>query len=423
MEIVSLDPHQFTSEEMQLLSSIGNQIGIAIHNSQLWYKMNRRLQESNILLETSQALARVLQLDDLLQLIIDSALETIESAQSGVIHLLDDATGRLYPKAMVGGFSHVTSEQTMSIGKGIAGLALEQGKVINVPDVDADPRFIELRGTHEFKSLLATPLVADGKSIGTISICSSQIGAFTHEDERLMMTLAAHAAIAVKNAQLFARSEQLAMLKERNRIASEIHDGLAQNLASLLMKIDFCLGLIDSDPQATKAMLAQLKAFVRENIAEIRYSILALRHPDLEELGFLPALRKYAQAFGEQTGIPVHLSIVGEEVESQLLPMHEYTLFRIVQEALNNVRRHARAKNVWIVVDLAAPDVVSLTVTDDGLGFDRAVQEMASPVLVGGFGLASMKERAEALGGKLVVETGSGLGTKITAALPVGKGG
>jgi two-component system sensor histidine kinase DegS len=238
-----------------------------------------------------------------------------------------------------------------------------------------------------------------------------------------MMTLAANAAIAVKNAQLFARSEQLAMLKERNRIASEIHDSLAQNLASLLMKIDFCLGLIDSDLPATKAMLAELKAFVRENIAEIRYSILALRHPALEELGFLPALRKYAQAFGEQTGIPAHLSIVGEEVKSQLLPTHEYTLFRIVQEALNNVRRHARAKNVWIVVDLSAPDVVSLTVTDDGLGFDQAVQKMTTLAWVDGFGLTSMKERAEALGGRLVVETEPGSGTKITVALPVGKRG
>ena len=423
MEVVSLASRQFTSEEIRLLNSIGNQIGVAIHNAQLWHETDRRLQESTILLKTSRALARVLELGDLLQLIIDSALHTIGIADSGVIHLLDDDNGRLYSKAVAGRFSRAISKQAMCIGEGIAGLALEQGEVINVSDVDADPRFINLGGTHEFKSLLATPLVADGKNIGTISVCSSQIRAFTREDERLVMTLAAHAAIAVKNAQLFARSEQLAILKERNRIASEIHDSLAQNLASLLMKIDFCLGLIDSDPQAAKAVLGKAKGFVRENIGEIRHSIFALRHPDLEELGFLSSLRKYVQGFEEQNAPQVHLSIVGEEVESHLPATHEYALFRIVQEALNNVRRHSRAKNVWIVLDLSAPDVISLSVKDDGLGFDRTVEDMASPTWVGGFGLTGMKERAEALGGKLIVESDPGSGTRVTVVVPLGKGG
>ena len=213
------------------------------------------------------------------------------------------------------------------------------------------------------------------------------------------------------------------MLKERNRIASEIHDGLAQNLASLSMKIDFCLGLIDSDLQATKAVLSEAKAFVQENIREIRRSIFALHPPDLKELGFLAALHKYAQEFQDQNALPVHFSIVGEEVQSQLPLRYEYELFRIVQESLNNVRKHARAKNVWISIDLSALDVVSLTVMDDGLGFDGEEQEMAGPALVGGFGLASMKERAKALGGKLLVETEPGSGTKITAILPLGRGG
>jgi len=420
MHVASHKYHPFSPEEVRLYTAIANQIGVAIQNARLWYETKRRLRESTVLLEVSQALTSVLALDELLQMIVDSAVETIEPAESGVIHLLDDAIGELYPKALAGKPPGVIGEERMPIGKGIAGYALEQGKVINVPEVDADPRFITLEGTHEFKSLLVAPLVADAKRIGTISISSRQTGAFTPDDERLMMTLASHAAAAVKNAQLFARSEELAVTKERNRIAGEIHDGLAQNLASLLMKVDFGLGLIDSDPQETKAILATVKAVLQENIQGIRRSIFALRPLDLGEVGLLPALRKYAQQFEGQNELPVHLSVAGEEVQSQVPPNHEYALFGIIQEALNNVRKHAMANNVWILLDLSAPDVVSLTVRDDGVGFDRkAVERMASLTCHDGYGLTSMKERAKRLGGKLTVEAKPGLGTKITAILPL----
>ncbi len=424
MHVASHKYHPFSPEEVRLYTAIANQIGVAIQNARLWRETKRRLRESTVLLEIGRALAGVLALEELLQMIVDSAVETIEPAESGVIHLLDDATGELHPRALAGKAPGVIGEERMRIGKGIAGLALEQGKVINVPEVDADPHFITLEGTHEFKSLLVARLLAEGKRIGTISINSRQIGAFTREDERLLMTLASQAAIAVKNAQLFARSEELAMARERGRIAREIHDSLAQNLASLLMQIDFCLGLIDSDPQATKAILAKAKAFVRENIREIRRSIFALRPLDVEKLGFLPALHKYAQGFEEQNELPVHLSIAGEEVQSQVRPNHEYALFGIIQEALNNVRKHAMANNVWILLDLSAPDVVSLTVRDDGVGFDRkAVEWMASLTCHDSYGLTSMKERAKRLGGKLTVEASPGLGTKITAILPLGNRG
>ena len=424
MHIASHKYHPFSPAELQLYTAIANQIGVAIENARLWYETKRRLRESAIVLEVSQALASILELEELLQLIVDSAVKTIGAADGGMIYLLDDATGELLPRASSGKAAGVIGKARMQIGKGIAGLALEQGKVINVPEVDADPRFIAWEDTHGFKSLLVAPLLADGRRIGTISIQSRQAGAFSAADENLIMALGTHAAIAVKNAQLFARSEQLAITRERHRIASEIHDGLAQNLASLLMKVDFCLGLFDSDPQETKAILAKVKALLQEIIRGIRLSIFALRPLDLEKLGLLPALRKYAREFEEQNELPVHLSIAGEEAQSQVPPTHGYTLFGIIQEALNNVRKHAMASNVWMLLDLSTPDVVSLTIRDDGVGFDRkAVERMASLPYGGGYGLTSMKERAKRLGGELTVEAEPGLGTKITAILPLRKRG
>jgi signal transduction histidine kinase len=425
LEVVRCDARPFTSEEIELLYSIGNQIGMAIHNAQLWQQTRRRLRESMVLLETGRALASVLELEDLLQLIAKSALETIECAESSVIHLLDDASGGLHPNALAGspasGFGGDGGER-LSIGKGIAGCALERGKVINVPDVSSDPRFIELGDDGGFQSLLVAPLVADGKEIGTISVNGGQCGVFTPEDERLVMTLAAHAAIAVKNAQLFAQAEELAVAEERNRIAGELHDRLAQNLASLLMKVDFGLSLIDSDPEATKEVLIKAKWLAGESIEEIRRSIFTLRRQELEEEGFVPGLREYLQAFEEQNELPVHLSIAGEEAQYRLSAAQEFALFRIVQEALTNAAKHARAEQVSVAVDLSAAEDIYLTVRDDGVGFDEE-QERVGLGWIDGFGLEGMRRRAEAVGGKLDVKSRPGWGTEISACCPwEGKG-
>ncbi|GEM_PF-1204428 len=424
MQVVSIAPHQFTSEEIRLLTSVGQQVGVAIENARLYRKAQLSAAQSASLFEISQSLISSLDMDRTLRLIVRHAA-TLLGTDICRLFLYDPDTDELLGQMICGVSDEDSSRARVPLSQ--IRTAVEAKTTLQpvvVQDTSQDHRMpddiVEKWG---IKSSLTIPLVAEGRFLGIIFL--SETGAhrrFTASEIELTQNFASQAAIALQNAQLFAQAEQLAMLKERNRMASEIHDSLAQNLASLLMKIDFCLGLIDSDPQATKVTLVKLKAFVRGNIADIRYSIFALRHPGLEELGFLPALRKYAQAFGEQTGVPVDLSIVAEEVESQLPPVHEYALFRIIQEALNNVKRHARAKNVWIVLDLSAPDAASLTVSDDGLGFDQAVQEIASLTWLGGFGLAGMKERAKTLGGRLVVESEPGSGTKITATLPVNEG-
>jgi signal transduction histidine kinase len=264
---------------------------------------------------------------------------------------------------------------------------------------------------------LVAPLVADGKEIGTLSINGEQCGVFTPEDERLVMTLAAHAATAVKNAQLFAQSEGLAVVEERNRIAHRLHDRLAQNLATLLMKIDFGLSLMDSDPEETKEVLVKAKWLARESIEEIRRSIFTLRRQELDEKGFVPALREYVQAFGKQNALPVHLSIVGEQAYRRLGAAHEYAIFGIVQEALTNAGKHAEADQVWVDLDLAAAEDISLTIRDDGVGFDKK-QETVDLAWLGEFGLDGMRQRAEAVGGELIVNSKPGWGTEIRVTCP-----
>ena len=180
----------------------------------------RRLRESEALFRVSQAFASVLDLDELLQVIIDSAVETIVPAERGVIHILDEASGELHPKALSGKALGALRERKMRIGEGIAGYALEQGQAINVPDVNAEPHFLRLNGDLGFKSLLVVPLVLGRKRLGTLSVDSEDVGAFTEDDERLLTTLATQAAIAIENAWLY--EEVRKELAERRQAEEEL---------------------------------------------------------------------------------------------------------------------------------------------------------------------------------------------------------
>ncbi len=207
------------------------------------------------------------------------------------------------------------------------------------------------------------------------------------------------------------RSEEEAIAEERRRIAREIHDGLAQDLAGLRLQVRRWQALVESDPAQAKAELEELHRLLGEQIREVRRAIFALRPVALDELGFWPALRRFLEEFGEQNQLHVSLQVRGAEEQ---LPAHlEPVLFRIIQEALNNIARHARAYMVWVDLDLAGGIV--LQVRDDGVGFDPTrLPELAHR---GHLGLQQMRERVEALGGTLEVHSQPGEGTEIRAVL------
>ena len=426
INISSPTPLQLTSQDIRLITSIGYQVGMAIENAILYQEAQSSASQLASLFEIGQSLtSSFLDLDRTLRLIVRHAVELL-GVDLCRLFLYDPATDELLGQAIHGVSDEDSSRTRVPLSR--VGTAVEAQATLQpvaVEDTSQNHRIpddiVEKWG---IKSSLTVPLVAGGRFMGVIFLSETEAPRrFTASEIKLARSFASQAALAIQNGQLYARSEELAIVKERNRIACEIHDSLAQNLASLLMKTDFCLGLIDSDPQAAKEILAKVKSLVRQNIGDIRRSIFALQRPELQKPGFVPALREYAQQFEEQNALLLHLSIVGEEVQAQLSPAHEYALFRILQEALTNVRRHARADNVWIALALSPLDGISLTVKDDGLGFDRRVQETASSTWVGGFGLTGMKDRAKAVGGKLVIESEPGSGTKITAILPLGKGG
>ncbi len=227
-----------------------------------------------------------------------------------------------------------------------------------------------------------------------------------------------HVVVAVEDitAQMQRRSEAEAIDEERRRIAHEIHDGVVQDLAALRLRASLWYDWVQANPTQMQAELAELQAILDREIAEIRHAIFALRPVALDEVGFFPALRQLAADFDNlyQFYVDLHISGAEERLPSTL----ELPLFRIVQEALSNVSKHAQASLVWIGLDLTQDEAVRLIVRDNGLGFgpDRLEEAVHGRHL----GLKQMHERVEKAGGTLVVNSQPGQGTEVRVVFPLG---
>lgn len=202
-----------------------------------------------------------------------------------------------------------------------------------------------------------------------------------------------------------------ALEEERCRLARDIHDGPAQVLANALLELQYCQRLLERDPGALRGELAVLSKCLRDGLVEVRRLIFDLRPPALVELGLIAAIRNYVAEYGARTGIEASLEVRGPE--ERLSPVQEAAVFRILQEALQNVRRHAGARRVTVEIE-DAPDYWRLSVSDDGVGFDPARLSEGRRTL----GLTSMRERAQAIGAALEVISRPGAGTKVLLTLP-----
>ncbi|GBC60148.1 hypothetical protein DENIS_1093 [Desulfonema ishimotonii] len=221
--------------------------------------------------------------------------------------------------------------------------------------------------------------------------------------------------MALKEAEEMRRSEEEAIAEERRRIACEIHDGIAQEMALIKLKTNIWRGLVDKKPEQMQDELNWLEDLLKKNIRDIRRCIFALRPVELDELGFDEAVRRFVRNFGQHNDIWADLSVSGD---SQTLPAQlEPVFFRIIQEALNNAARHADAKVVRIGLEILPEQAARLTVTDDGTGFDTAC--LPAVFKNGHFGLKQMRERVEKLGGHFAVRSTKGTGTEIRVTIPL----
>jgi len=201
---------------------------------------------------------------------------------------------------------------------------------------------------------------------------------------------------------------------ERQRLARQIHDGPAQSLTNLILQAEICERMFDSDPAQARVELGNLKNAVNATFQKIRDFILTLRPMMLDDLGLVPTLKQYVQGFEEKTKLSTSFAVMGRETR---LPSHtEVTIFRVIQELLTNVNKHAHASHAQVTLDFQENTVVA-TVEDDGSGFDLSELQSASQQRRG-LGLTTLQERAEMLGGTLNIESRIGRGTRARLELP-----
>jgi len=258
------------------------------------------------------------------------------------------------------------------------------------------------------------PILGRGRLLGRLYLAGR--GGRGRGERELLELFATQAAVAIENARLYRQLEALAVVAERERIARELHDNLAQVLGYLRMRVGLIRRALEGgEIEAAKGLLGEADGVLAEAYADVREAILGLRSRVGAERPWVDALREYLGRFEQQSGLLVGFEVEAEVGKVKLLPRAEVQLLRIVQEALSNVRKHARASRVWVRVGLGRPEGrLKVEVADDGCGFDPT-----KPVGPGHFGLAVMRERAELAGGRLEVDSAPGCGTRVRLEIPV----
>ncbi len=346
-----------------------------------------------------------------LQRIVATARELV-GAEYAAVGVPDGAEG--FAHFVVSG---MTDRQIERIGPlprqhGMLGAILHDRRSYRVPDIRRDPRFEGWPAAHPImRAFLGVPIWWQGEAVGAFYLTERADGEdFDDRDQQLVEMLAPHAAVAIRNAELLTRVQELAAVEERNRLARELHDSVSQTLFSMSLTAEAATDLVRRDPAKATETVQRLGEQSRSALGELRELIFELRPPDVAADGLAPALAKHAELVGRAYRTAV---VVDAEDVAGLDPARASELFRIAQEALTNALRHAGATS--IAVRLSQRDGrILLEVEDDGAGFDPEAAGLRARHL----GLTSMEERAAVLGGELTIGSTPGAGTLIRAEVP-----
>ncbi|GLZ78669.1 hypothetical protein Afil01_34760 [Actinorhabdospora filicis] len=353
---------------------------------------------------------------EVLQVIVRSARELL-GARYGALGVPDDDGA--FAEFVADGIS---DEEWDRIGKlprqhGMLGAMLREGAPVRLGDIRADPRFGWWPKTHPVMAGFLGVPIRDGASIlgiiflanKTVSDDTASPGGFTEDDQALLGLFAAHAAIAITNARLYESAEQLSALRERARLARDLHDAVAQKLFSLRLTAHAAGALIDGDPAMARQRITEVADLAGQALGELRGVIGEIAPPDLAADGLVVTLLKEVRLLDRlhAAEVRVHAGVGA----SGLPAAAETVVLRIAQEALHNALRHSGATRVDLTMD-AEDGAFLLRVADDGRGFDTRADATH------GLGLQSMSVRATELGGRLDVRTAPGGGTVITLAVP-----
>ncbi len=402
--VITRDYREFSVEDIELLGSIGRQVGVTVENAQLFAQVKERMQELEALYRADEELYRHLELDQVLQTLIDVAVDILKADKSSLL-VWDEGRERLVVKAARGFSQETMDRMSFALGEGTVGLAAASGEPVIVEDVEADARVVKWVTEPEgIRSFMHFPIKVSDRVFGVFNADYRQPRAYGREEQRLFRALAQRAALAIENAQLYGHAKQVAVLEERQRLARELHDAVTQTLFSASLIAEVLPRIWESDADEGRIRMKELHELTRGALAEMRALLLELRPASLEETELVDLLRQLADSVTGRARVPVTLQVEGEcRIPSEV----KVVLYRVTQEALNNVVKHAGAGRATVSLHCRNGGV-ELMIIDDGRGFDPG------HVRPDHLGLDIMRERAEGVGAVLSVESRVGQGTRVT---------
>jgi signal transduction histidine kinase len=404
----------FTEEDEELVTLLAGQAAVAIENARLYEASTRWSRQLQSLEEVGNALATETELDRLLDLVV-SHLRDLLGARV-VALALPSGSDDLRFAAAAGDVADELLGETFPRSTSKSGRVIARRRSERVDSVIDDPEVNrEVSRRAAARTGMWVPLIARDRVIGVIEIHDKEgpDARFSDDDLRLAETFAARAAVAVELSQRVAQDALRRVVQtqeqERRRLARELHDETGQALTSILLGLKPLEEALSDHPAHTA--VTELREHVVAALQDVRRLAVELRPAVLDDYGLVPALERLAESFGEQSGVRVDFrSALGE---TRLPSDVETALYRVVQESLTNVVKHANANNVSVSLARRGAAVAAV-IEDDGVGFDqRGVREDA-------IGLIGMRERLALLNGRVEVESRAGAGTTIVAEVPLG---
>jgi signal transduction histidine kinase len=409
------DGSEFTDEDEEIVGLLAAQAAVAIENARLYEAATRWSRQLESLHEVVRALVEDLDIEHLLELVCTRVRELI-GARLALIALASGREGDLRIAAVDGSdtFGEPLLGYHLSREGSKCGRVLERRQSARVDSLLEDPEVDQEEARRiGARTGLYVPLVARGRAIGIIAV-HDKLGRdarFSEGDLRLAEIFGARVAVAVALSERVARDTVRRVVEaqesERRRLALELHDETGQALTSILLGLSAIRASTnDEDAERSEAGVREL---VVQALQDVRALAVELRPAALDDFGLTPALERLAETFSERSGIK---AAVETNLDERLPAEIETTLYRVVQEALTNVIKHAGAEHVSIIVSSRGQSVAA-TVDDDGRGFD--VDHTREDAL----GLLGMRERLALVGGTLAVESSREAGTTIAARVPL----
>lgn len=390
---------------------------MALDGEELVVVVIRDMSHQRLLYNLARDLAAVADFDASVRRALDRIRLALALDVAGLLEL-DDSGEYLYYRALSGtriDFSHAR----VPVAESLHGAVITAGVRQVIPSLPE-----EVSGWHGRGPLLAAegvesavflPLKSRGRILGSLVLGSRQRREFTAAELELLDAAAAQLAVAFDNYRLYARLRDEAVAEERQRLAAEIHDSLAQTIAIIGQRVKQLPKVLAGDRQEAAQFIENLERVVNQGHREVRQAIFDLKSPVGLGSSFIDSLREYLEEFAMIHRIPVEL-VHPPGIEFVVPLQVEVQLSRIIQEALNNVRRHSGASRAWVKFDRRGTGFMAITIQDDGTGFDPSARRAK-----GHYGLQIMQERAKAIGGILTVRSRPGGGTAVELEIPLMK--